>query len=123
MDTSLEVVGPVTVITPGDIYLDASRSKEFRREVVDKLSAPAFVLLDLSKIQFIDSSGCGAILACSRQVNPTGRGPGDLKLCGVSKQVRLVFEMVRLHKIMEIYNTREEALRAFDVEAMTISAT
>ena len=115
MDTTLEAVGPVTIITPSGIYLDASRSKEFRRNVVDTLTAPSLILLDLSQIQFIDSSGCGAILACSRQVNPTGQGPGDLKLCGVSKQVRLVFEMVRLHKIMEIYNSREEALRAFEV--------
>ena len=122
MDITRESIGPITVITPVGSYLDASRSKEFRRDVVDRLITPSRILLDLSEIQFIDSSGCGAILACSRQVNPSGQGPGDVKLCGVTKQVRLVFEMVRLHKIMEIYNSRDEAIRAFEVDLAQVAS-
>jgi anti-sigma B factor antagonist len=38
---------------------------------------------------------------------------GDLKLCGMSKQVRGVFELVRLHRIFDILGTTEEAVRAF----------
>ena len=38
---------------------------------------------------------------------------GDLKLCAMSKQVRAVFELVRMHRIFEIYPTKEEAVRAF----------
>ena len=121
MDISFETVGPVTVVTLGGTYFDAGRSKEFRREVVERLSSPAKILLDLGEIQFIDSSGCGAILAASRRANPAGQGPGDLKLCGVTKQVRMVFEMVRLHKIIDIYNTRDEAMRAFEVDSTTVA--
>jgi anti-sigma B factor antagonist len=38
---------------------------------------------------------------------------GDLKLCQVSRPVRGVFELIRLHRICEIVGTREEALKAF----------
>jgi anti-sigma B factor antagonist len=38
---------------------------------------------------------------------------GDVKLCGMLPQVRTVFELVRLHRIFDIYSTPEEAVRAF----------
>jgi anti-sigma B factor antagonist len=113
MNVSFEAVGPVTVVKPDGTHLDAARAKEFRRDVIEKLASPSFVLLDLTGIRFIDSSGCGAVLACSRRVNPCAGSPGDLKVCGVTKQVRMVFEMVRIHKVIEIFNTREEAMRSF----------
>jgi len=113
MDVTWDVVGGVTIIRPECSHLDASRSKEFRREVVERLSRGMHVLLDLSHIQFVDSSGCGAVLACSRKVDPDGDGHEEVKLCGVTRAVRSVFQMVRLHKVLEIYNDRDEALRAF----------
>jgi len=58
----------------------------------------------------VDSRGCGAILSCLKQISPAG---GDLKLCRVSPRVRLVFDLIRMHNICEIVNTREEAVQAF----------
>jgi anti-sigma B factor antagonist len=67
-------------------------------------------VIDLSRLRFVDSSGLGAFISCLRKLNAKG---GDLKLCGMSKQVRAVFELVRMHRIFDIFGTREEALRAF----------
>ena len=50
------------------------------------------------------------MLSCLRQLNAAG---GDLKLCGMSKAVRAVFELVRMHRIFDIYDTREQAVSAF----------
>ena len=71
------------------------------------------VIFDLSQLLFVDSSGLGAFLSALRTLNTQG---GDLKLCGMTKQVRVLFELVRMHRIFEIFNTQEEALRAFDFE-------
>jgi anti-anti-sigma regulatory factor len=38
---------------------------------------------------------------------------GDLKLCGMSEQVRGAFEVVRLDRIFDIYPDRAAALQAF----------
>ncbi len=104
----------LTVIRPGVEMLDAGNSARFRKEVLHGVPTDARVLLDLSGVRFIDSSGCGAILACLRHVNARGAGPGDLKICSTAAGVRAIFEMVRLHKLVEIYNTQDDALRAFD---------
>ncbi|MBI3736649.1 STAS domain-containing protein, partial [Candidatus Sumerlaeota bacterium] len=58
----------------------------------------------------LDSSGLGAILSCLRKLNSVG---GDLKLCAMSKPVHTLFELVRMHKIFEIFPTRDEAVRSF----------
>jgi len=104
----------VKVIRPGVEHLDASTAKHFRREVLASLAPTAKVVIDLSDVQFVDSSGCGAILAILRHLNADGEGPGELKISVATNPVRALFEMVRLHKIVEIYNSLEAALRAFD---------
>jgi anti-sigma B factor antagonist len=52
----------------------------------------------------------GVLVSCLRKMNAKG---GDVKLCGMSKQVRTVFELVRMHRIFDIYGTKEEAAHAF----------
>ena len=71
------------------------------------------MIFDLAELRFVDSSGLGAILSSLRQLNANG---GDLKLCGMSKPVRALFELVRMHKIFEIHETRDDAIRAFQAK-------
>jgi anti-sigma B factor antagonist len=70
----------------------------------------ARLVLDLGQVQFIDSSGCGAILSCLKAL--TGHG-GDLKLCRITPTVRNVFKLIRLDKICDLFDTRDAAVRAF----------
>ncbi|HUJ49238.1 MAG TPA: STAS domain-containing protein [Bryobacteraceae bacterium] len=90
--------------------LDASNSGEFKRDITPVLQSQSKLVLDLGQLRFVDSSGLGAMLSCLRQLSAKG---GDLKLCAMSKQVRGLFELVRMHRIFDIYGTREEAVRAF----------
>jgi len=99
----------VVVEVPGP-SLDASNSKDFKNEVSPILNSEQRVIFDLEHLGFVDSSGLGAILSCLRQLNGAG---GDLKLCGMTKPVRALFELVRMHRIFEIYDSRDEALAAF----------
>jgi anti-sigma B factor antagonist len=90
--------------------LDASNAGELKREIAPLLEANTRLVIDLSRLRFVDSSGLGAMLSCLRHLSAKG---GDLKLCGMSKQVRATFELVRMHKIFDIFSTREEAVHAF----------
>jgi anti-sigma B factor antagonist len=111
VELAAEKVGDVSVVVlPGD-YLDANNSKDFKRQITPMLEAHPKTLFDMSQLQFVDSSGLGAILSCLRQVNAAG---GDLKLYGLPKPVRALFELVRMHRIIDIFNTKEEALKAFE---------
>jgi anti-sigma B factor antagonist len=89
---------------------DAGNSAEFKREVAPLMEATSKLVHDLSRPRFVDSSGLGAFISCLRKLNAKG---GDVKLCGMSRQVRTVFELVRMHRIFDIYGTKEEAVRAF----------
>lgn len=90
--------------------LDASNAGELKRDMAPILEANARLVIDLTRLRFVDSSGLGAMLSCLRHVSARG---GDLKLCGLSRQVRAAFELVRMHRIFDIFPTREEAVRAF----------
>src|SRR5688572_31361948 len=106
MDMATQNIGDVTIVVlPGE-QLDASNAKEFKRDVAPLLEPCRKVIFDLAELRFVDSSGLGAILSCLRQLN--GKG-GDLKLCAMSKPVRALFELVRMHKIFDIYGTKEDA--------------
>ena len=107
MKITIEKIGDVTVATiPGD-SLDASNAKEFKCDIAPILEANGKVLLDMSSLQFVDSSGLGAVLSCLRLLKSKG---GDLFLCGMTRPVRTLFELVRLNKIFDIFSTREEAM-------------
>ena len=67
------------------------------------------IVLNLSRLRFIDSSGLATVLSCLKRVNARG---GDLKLCGLSRSVRTLFELVRMNRIFDLFATPEEAVRA-----------
>jgi anti-sigma B factor antagonist len=110
MDIAVDTIGDVAVVSLPVEELDASNVGEFKRDMAPVLEAHTKLVFDLHRLRFTDSSGLGAFISCLRYVNARG---GDMKLCGMSKPVRAVFELVRLHRIFDIYSTSEEAVRAF----------
>jgi anti-sigma B factor antagonist len=110
MELVVDTVGDVAVVEVPVEELDASNTGELKQDIGPVLEANKKLVIDLSRLHFVDSSGLGVLLSCLRQIRAGG---GDLKLSGMQKQVRAVFELVRMHRIFDIYATREEAVRAF----------
>jgi anti-sigma B factor antagonist len=71
----------------------------------------ARVVLDMAGVQFVDSSGLGALIACLRQTNARR---GDFRLCAMSRTVRALFELMRMHRVFNIHETRNEAVTSFN---------
>jgi anti-sigma B factor antagonist len=110
MHLPVEKMGDVAVVAVPVSELDAGNTADFKRDMIPVLEANMKVVLDLNGLRFIDSSGLGSFLSCLRKLSAKG---GDLKLCRVSKQVRAVIELVRMDRMFDILNTREEAVKAF----------
>jgi len=110
MEIPVDQIGDVAVVVMPIEELDAGNIVEFKRDIAPTLEANTKVVLDLSRLRFTDSSGLGSFLSCLRKLNAKG---GDLKLCGITRQVRTVIELVRMHRIFDIHETKEEAVRAF----------
>jgi anti-sigma B factor antagonist len=99
MKLSTEDVGQVTVVVLDIDILDAGNAKEFKADMSPILEKSSKVVFDMSSVNFLDSSGCGALLSCLRQVNTAGG--------------RTLFELIRMHRIVEMYDTKEAALASF----------
>jgi anti-sigma B factor antagonist len=110
MQFTAETVDGVTVLTYSENAMTSTNAGEFRREVTPFLEAGGRLVLDLRRVSFLDSSALGILLACLRQLNEAG---GDLKLCGLTKQVRQVIELVRFNRVFDILESREQAVAAF----------
>lgn len=65
------------------------------------------VIIDFAHVEFLDSSGMGLLVALLKRTS--GR-EGDIKITGLNKSVRMVFEITRMHKVFEIFDTVAEAL-------------
>jgi anti-sigma B factor antagonist len=106
----IEQIDGVTVLTT-DERLDAVSAphlKETVKGLVDQEEKR--LVIDLARTVFIDSSGCGALVASLRALVKTG---GDMKIARPSAQARSLFELTRLHKVFEIFDDVEGALNSF----------
>lgn len=98
---------PGIAITIDSANLVAGNIKDFKDKIQPHLDQHALVIIEMQAIKFIDSSGLSAMLYCLRNMNDR---QGQLKLVGLAKPVRALFELTHLHHIFSIYNTREEAV-------------
>lgn len=69
-------------------------------------TASAQILVNLSRATYIDSSGLGILMAARKDTLQSG---GRFVLCGMTKDVRMVFELTRLDKFFEIYDDEARA--------------
>lgn len=102
----------VLIITPETKSLDVKAASEFKKRVIDIISETESqnVVFDLHELQFIDSSGLGTFLSVLRVLHTQG---GELKLANMNKTIRTMFELVSMHKIFEIFNSTDEAIKSF----------
>jgi anti-anti-sigma factor len=103
-------VGDVTVVRVKASALDSARSKQLEHGLAELAGPGAKIVVDLGDVGSIDGPGCGALLSGHRRVVQHG---GRLKVCGASGPARLPLQLARIHRRMEVFNTEEEALRAF----------
>jgi serine/threonine-protein kinase RsbW len=94
--------------------LDAVSSQAAIARVYAAISAGArHVLLDMSQVTFLSSSGLRALLLVRKELLAQN---GELRLCALKPQVREVFTLTGFTQVFAIHSTREEALRAFGRE-------
>lgn len=104
----IEDISGYKVLTLEMDHLDAVNTNEFTEKITPHIQEGAKVILDLSVLTFIDSSGLGALLNTLRELRSKG---GDLKICNVQQAVMVLFKMVRLENLVSIFPSREAALK------------
>jgi anti-sigma B factor antagonist len=98
----LDVSGEIT-IGEGDI--------ELRKEINDLIGkGHKSIILNLSKVSFIDSSGIGEIVRGFTTVQKHG---GKLILLGLQAKVRDLFIITRLITVFESFDNEKKAIESF----------
>jgi anti-sigma B factor antagonist len=68
------------------------------------------IIIDMSDVKFVDSSGLGNIVRAYSTVKDAG---GQLKLAGISNKVEGVLSITKLSSVFDQYPTIEEASKSF----------
>ena len=100
-----EQSGRTVVALSGEI--DLEKAPEVRRALLDSMKQKRDILVDLSEVTYIDSSGVASLIeglqAARKQKN-------DLALVSVSQRARRVLELARLDKVFTIHADLPTAL-------------
>ncbi len=102
--------GDILVIE-ADGELDAQTAETFTRKVEQIVSGGVKQLIvDCTLLDAVSSAGVSAIMFLHRRMQQRG---GDVKLAGVKGLVRDVLRVMRLDRVLAIYDTVADARRAF----------
>jgi anti-sigma B factor antagonist len=99
--------GSVLIVRPKEQALDAYAAPGFRDRMSELIQqGHRAVVLNLSDVNFLDSTGLGAIVSGLKRLD----GRGVMVICGVHEMVMDVFRLTRMDRVFPIVATVEEAL-------------
>jgi len=99
--------GASIVVLKGDVDLESSpAAREILLKTVDGAGR---VLVDLSSVTYIDSSGVASLVEA---LQASKRNGGKFALVAASEPTRRVLELARLDKVFTLYATVEEGIKA-----------
>ncbi|QHI73329.1 anti-sigma F factor antagonist [Aminipila terrae] len=102
--------------------LDHHQATQAREEIDRTIEAfrSKNLILDFSKVEFMDSSGIGVVMGRYNKVKEKG---GEILIIGCSKYVKLILEMAGIFTIIGCYEELGEALEKFQLidEQMEVS--
>ncbi len=107
MECAIENIGDVAIVA---FTADLFQSENFKTCLAAIMQKYNKLVFDMRNVKLIDSTGCGILLTCLKKLTCAG---GDLRLCGVGKPILTLFELIRMHHIIEIFNTRDDAVSSF----------
>ena len=114
MTLNLQEKDDVVVVTFQDLrILDQAQITEIGEEFKNltlQSAADHKLLLNFDRVQFMSSSMIGQILRLSKMCK---KDKVKLKLCSICPNIMEVFNLMGLRKVLDIYDTEQDALEAF----------
>jgi anti-sigma B factor antagonist len=98
--------GASIVVLKGDVDLESSPAA--RDILLRSVDGVGKVLVDLSSVTYIDSSGVASLVEALQAAKRNG---GKFALVAASDPTRRVLELARLDKVFTMYATVDEALQ------------
>jgi anti-sigma B factor antagonist len=91
----------IKIIRPSGIF-NGTQTAQFHQEISDSISTGVKdILINFKDITFMDSSGLGSLIVALRMLQNAG---GNLSLCSISNEVKIVFELTDVEKFFNIFS-------------------
>lgn len=105
----IEKIGIITVSG----RLDASNEKELKTNFESFLAETVYFVLDCSHLEFMDSTGLGAVISMLKSVTEL---KGDIYIANLQMKPKLLFEITRAWKIFNVFDDTDSAISALRKE-------
>lgn len=98
--------------------MDHHSSEKIRHDIDEMLDLYGMhhLIMDFSRVGFMDSAGIGIILGRYRKLHPAG---GRMILVGCSQKIRTILHMAGVFTVMEYMETREDARSCLERKEVT----
>lgn len=107
MNLDRQIYDDAVLISVHEPRIDAAIAIQFKDKVRELATdAPDRVVMDMSKVDFLDSSGLGALVATMKQLG-TGR---KLELASLSPTVQKVFRLTRMDSVFVVHSNKGAAI-------------
>ena len=115
IDLSYSHIGAIGDITLLRLkgFLDTTTSAEVSAKLREMIRSEHYqYIIDMSSVNYVSSAGWGVFVGEIRSIRENG---GDLKIVQMTPDVYDVFEMLEFDRIIDYYETIEEAVNDFDM--------
>jgi anti-anti-sigma factor len=91
--------------------LDFASAPEAKDKFAETIAAGhRKLIVDLSKVEFVDSAGLGSLVGGMRIARQAG---GDLRIANPTEQVKMLLSLTSLDQVLKIHPTIEQAFDGF----------
>ena len=101
--------GDVLIVDVLSNRMDAQSADEFREKMSGLISSGNHsIILDISKVDFVDSSGLGAMVSVHKVMGEDG----EIAICGPTEAAMRMFKLTRMNRVFRIFDKEEDAVQA-----------
>jgi len=104
--------GEVMVLNLSGKIMGGPDHEKFQTEIKTLISSGHVdILLDMSKVNWVNSTGLGILVSAYHTLKKNG---GRLKICQVSDRIDNILNVTQLKLVFETFDTCDEAMASFD---------
>jgi anti-sigma B factor antagonist len=98
-------------ILHADGRITAKEAGVLREKIGELLAAGQVrVILDMASVDYVDSTGLGAMVICFTQLKKAG---GELKLMRLNRRNVELLALTKLHTVFEVFADEQDAVNSF----------
>lgn len=101
------------LVKPLDKSIEATNSRDFKGKIMDLINqGNKMVILNLSKVEFIDSSGLGSLISVLKSLT---NSQGKIAICEAQDPVIKVFTLTRLNQVFQFFPQEQAAINSLTI--------